>query len=443
MADTIHLLKARRFLPLFVTQFFGAFNDNAFKNAFLIWFTYDVAEKSGADAAMMVTLAAGLFILPFFLFSATAGQVADKYEKSWLTQKIKLAEVLLMIACSAFFFMESVTGLLVILFLMGLQSTFFGPIKYSLLPEHLDNDELIGGNGLIEGGTFLSILLGTIFGGLVIRTEYGAEILSICIIGFAIVGWLSSRSIPKSTVGDAALSVGWNIVGETWKIIGFAKQERTVWLSIIAISWFWLIGATFLTQFPTYTKEVIGGNEHIVTLFLTVFSVGIGIGSVLCNKLLKGEINGRLVPWGCLGMSLFIADFCLASSGYTGAIFQQKPCADMLNCPVVLEGVGDFFSSFAGWRIAFDLLMLSVCAGVYIVPLYAIMQHRSDDRYLARIIAANNVMNALFMVLASLVALGLFAMKLTVIQLLLTVGVLNIPVFFVVRKAVNRRLNNA
>ncbi len=431
MSDSLHLLKTKRFLPLFVTQFFGAFNDNAFKNAFLIWFTYDVAVTSGVDAPMMVTLAAGLFILPFFLFSATAGQVADKYEKSWLTQKIKQVEIVLMVACAIGFYLHSVYFLLVVLFLMGVQSTFFGPIKYSLLPEHLKDDELISGNGLIEGGTFLSILLGTIFGGLIIRTESGIECVSFIVILFSIIGWISSRSIPPSPIGDTHLKIGWNIAKETWKIIGFARKERTVWLSIIGISWFWLIGATFLTQFPVYTKEVIGGNEHIVTLFLTIFSVGIGVGSMWCNSLLRGQINGRLVPYGSIGMTISIVIFYIASQCYA------MPAKELI-------GLADFFGSgFYSWLILGNLLMLSVCAGIYIVPLYAIMQHRSEDKYLSRIIAANNVLNALFMVMASLITIGLFAIDLNVKQVLLIVGIANIPVFFIIRGVVNRRLSDA
>lgn len=431
MQDQTHLVKSKRFLPLFITQFFGAFNDNAFKNAFLIWFTYDVANSHGMNASMMVTLAAGLFILPFFLLSAAAGQLADKYEKSWLTQKIKQVEILLMIACAICFFYESVYGLLAILFLMGAQSTFFGPIKYSLLPEHLRDDELISGNGLIEGGTFLSILLGTIFGGLIIRTEYGVELLSFCVIGFAIIGWIASRSIPQAPIGAPKLKIGWNIAAETWKIICFAREERTVWLSIIGISWFWLIGATFLTQFPVYTKNVVGGNEHIVTLFLTIFSIGIGVGSVWCNSLLKGEINGRLVPLGSIGMTIAIIIFTVASH------FYKTPSDGLI-------GFLDFFAAgLSSWIILFSLLMLSVCAGIYIVPLYAIMQHRSEDAYLARIVAANNVLNALFMVLASIATLILFSFGLTVVEILLTVGLANIPVFLVVRGVVKRRLNDA
>lgn len=430
MQDQSHLLQSRRFLPLFITQFFGAFNDNAFKNAFLIWFTFDMAHTVSVSAPMMVTIAAGLFILPFFLFSATAGQIADKFEKSWITRKIKLIEIMLMIACGIGFYLENIYGLLVVLFLMGMQSTFFGPIKYSLLPEHLHEDELIGGNGLIEGGTFLAILLGTIFGGLVIRTEYGVPLLALFVVGFAVLGYIASRFIPTAPIGDAGLKVSFNIAKQTWKIMGFAREERTVWLSIIGISWFWLVGATFLTQFPTYTKHVIGGNEHIVTLFLTLFSIGVGVGSVRCNKLLKGEINGRLVPYGSLGISLAIFAFTIASHSYS--------------FPGETIGLMAFLASGpAAWMVVVSLLALAVCAGVYIVPLYAIMQHRSNDVYLARIIAANNVLNALFMVVASIVAVGLFALDFTVVEVLLTTGIVNLGVFFIVRGVVRRRLHNA
>lgn len=441
MQDQIHLFKTSRFLPLFVTQFFGAFNDNALKNAFLIWFTYDVAVHNNLDASLMVTLAAGLFIFPFFLFSATAGQIADKFEKSWLTKKIKQVEILLMIACAVCFFIHSVYGLLIVLFLMGAQSAFFGPIKYSLLPEHLKDSELISGNGFIEGGTFLSILLGTIFGGLIIPTKHGVELLSIFLIIFSFIGWIASKFIPKSPIGDCDLKINWNIARETWKIIGYARKERTVWLSIIGISWFWLIGATFLTQFPVYTKEIIGGNEHIVTLFLTIFSTGIGVGSIWCNKLLKGKINGRLVPYGSIGMTLAIIFFVVASYFYE--IERLHYLAQLLKSQDTTLSFSAFFGlGIPSWGIVISLFMLSVCAGIYIVPLYAIMQHRSDDHYIARIIAANNVMNAFFIVLASGGALTLFSLNYTVTNILLTVGLINIPVFLFIRRVVRRNLNH-
>ena len=442
MRDQFHLLRSKRFLPLFVTQFFGAFNDNAFKNAFLIWFTYDVAVKTGMDGSTMVTLAAGLFILPFFLFSATAGQLADKLEKSKFTQQLKLIELVLMLAATLFFYVQSISGLLLILFMMGVQSTFFGPIKYSLLPEHLKDDELIGGNALIEAGTFLSILLGTIFGGLVIRTEFGMPLLAIIMIGFSIIGWLSSRSIPVTPVSDPDVKMGWNIARETWQIIKFARKERSVWLSIMGISWFWFVGATFLTQFPVFTSEHIGGNEHVVTFFLALFSIGICLGSILCNRFLNGEINAKLVPYGSLGMTVSIVVFVFAADqfGVDRAellkLFEAMPAGEL--------GLSQFLSIGASsWGIIAGLLGLAISAGLYIVPLYAIMQHRSDDRILSRIIAAGNVVGAFFMVVASAMTALLYSMSFTSVQVLLIVGLMNIPAFFLVRRIVKRRLQNA
>jgi acyl-[acyl-carrier-protein]-phospholipid O-acyltransferase/long-chain-fatty-acid--[acyl-carrier-protein] ligase len=433
MSDQIHLLKTRRFLPLFITQFFGAFNDNAFKNAFLIWFTYDLAVKTGQDPQIIVTIAAGLFILPFFLFSAVAGQFADKFEKSKLVQKIKQVEILLMLLCFVGFYVQSLSLLLTILFFMGVQSTFFGPLKYSLLPTHLKDDELISGNGLIEGGTFISILLGTIIGGLLIRTNHGVEIISLIVILFSIVGYISSRFIPQSKSDDSNLKINFNIFSQTWRIINYAREEKTVWLSIIGISWFWLIGMTFLTQFPVYTKNIINGDEKIVTLFLSIFSIGIAIGSLLCNKLLKGNIDGRLVPYGSFGITVSIILF------FTFGIF-YKNSLDVTNLISVTNFL--FLNSY-GLLISLSLLSLSIFSGIYIVPLYAIMQHRSNEKHLARIIAANNVVNALFMFLASIAAIFLFSLNLNVNEIFLVVGIVNVGVFCVIKNIVKRRLNHA
>lgn len=431
MQNQSHLLKSRRFLPLFITQFLGAFNDNVFKNAFLIWFTYDIAQKLNMNAGIMVTIASGLFILPFFLFSSLAGNIADKYEKSQLIQIIKLAEIIIMIFCFVGFYFEKVYLLLFLLFLMGVHSTFFGPLKYSLLPESLKDSELVSGNALIEGGTFLAILLGTIIGGIVIRFESGTLIISIAVISFAIIGWFSSRFIKKSQVSDPNLKINFNIFSGTKKIINYAKKEETVWLSIIGISWFWFIGVTFLSQFPIYTKEIIGGDEYIVTLFLSVFSIGIGIGSIMCNKLLKGKINGRLVPYGSIGITVGIIIFCAASYFY-----------DLPARPNQLISLTEFFtSSVESWLIILGLLMIAAASGIYIVPLYAIMQHRSEGNYLSRIIAANNVLNSLFMVISSISIVSLFKLHLTLLEIFLLVGVINIFVFFVIRKIVNKRLN--
>ncbi|MCI5073327.1 MFS transporter [bacterium] len=439
MKNLNHLLYTKRFLPLFITQFFGAFNDNAFKNAFLIWFTYDMASKSSMQPATLVSLAAGLFILPFFLFSAMAGQIADKYERSKLTQIIKMIEIALMCACALCFYVQSVEGLLIVLFFMGMQSTFFGPIKYSLLPEHLHKDELLAGNGLIEMGTFLAILLGTLFGGLVVRTDNGLIWISIFVIVFAVTGWWSSRSIPKAPVGDEKLNININIIKATWSIMQYAKHERTVWLSVLGVSWFWFIGSVVLTQLPTYAKDVIGGNEHTVTLFLTLFSIGIGLGSAWCNKLLKGEVDGKLVPYGSVGLSLSIVAFVISSLFF--AVERMHYLERVLEYQDKLLSLSEFFAvGLSSWGIVLSLLSLAICAGLYIVPLYAIMQDRTEETFMARVIAANNVVNALFMVMASVLMLILFALKVSLLQLFLILAVTNIPVYFLIRDIVKKRL---
>lgn len=433
MQNQTHLLKSQKFLPLFVTQFFGAFNDNVFKNAFLIWFTYDVAQKLQIDAQIMVTIASGLFILPFFLFSALAGQVADKYEKSTIIRLIKLCEIIIMAFSFIGFYFENLYLLLFLLFLMGVHSTFFGPLKYSLLPEHLKDDELISGNALIEGGTFLAILFGTILGGIVVRTSYGILIISAAVMLFAIIGWLSSLHVPRSPASDPLLKINFNIIKPTWDIIKYAQREKSVWLSIIATSWFWFVGVTFLSQFPSYTKDVIHGNEYIVTLFLSIFSIGIGVGSVMCNKLLKGSINARLVPAGSIGMTVGIAIFCAASYFYSATTQVDQ-----------LIGLYDFLTlNIYSLFIVLGLLIIAVCAGIYIVPLYAIIQHRADAQYVSRVIAANNVLNALFMVVSSISLVILFALNFTIIEVFALVGLGNIIVFLFIKKIVKQRLANA
>ncbi len=373
------LLKTRRFLPLFITQFLGAFNDNIFKNALVILITYVLAEKAGLNSQLMVTAAAGVFILPFFLFSATAGQLADKYEKTQLIRIIKLGEILIMLGATAAFFLENVTLLMIILFLMGTQSSFFGPVKYGILPEKLEPDELIGGNGLIEAGTFVSILTGTIIGGLLILTSNGIWFVAALLLVIASLGWVSSWYIPPGEAADPGLPVNYNFIQETWNIVSYARKKRDIFLSILGISWFWLVGATFLAQFPTYAKDIIGGNEQVVTLFLTVFSVGIGIGSLLCNKLLRGEIVATYVPLGILGMTLFTVDLYFASQHTFNASSE------------VMIGAAAFLSHFTSWRILADMFLISISSGIYIVPLYAILQSRSDPSHRSRTIASNNV----------------------------------------------------
>ncbi len=406
------LLATRRLLPLFITQFLGALNDNVFKNALVMLITYRVAGDAGWQPQILVTLAAGLFILPFFLFSATAGRLADRMEKSLLIRRIKLAEILIMLTAAGGFFLGNVWVLLTVLFLMGSQSAFFGPVKYAILPDHLAEGELIAGNGLVEAGTFLAILFGTIAGGLIILTQQGGIIIPLTVVALAVAGWMASRSIPTATAAAPELTLSANIFRDTWEILRGATERRDVFLSILGISWFWLVGATYLTQFPTLAKQVIGGDQEVVTLFLTVFSLGIGIGSLLCNRLLKGAVSATYVPLGALGMTLFALDLVAAAE-------QMTPAAGEL------LGAAAFLGRIENWRLLFDLLMIAISGGIYIVPLYAIMQARSPEASRSRVVAANNILNALFMVASAVVTLLLFGQGFSVPEVFLLMALAN------------------
>ncbi len=417
--NQLQLLASRRLLPLFVTQFLGALNDNLFKNALVILIIYKTADAAAGQ--ILVTVAAGLFIIPYFLFSALAGQLADKYEKSRLIRYIKLWEVVIMAAASISFFFDWHNGLLAILFLMGVQSAFFGPLKYSILPDHLKAEELIGGNGLVEAGTFLAILIGLIAGNMLILTAFGVEAVTASLMSVALLGWAASLAIPKAGPAEPGLRINPNFMAETFRLIGYTASDRRIFLIILGISWFWLVGATFLAQFPAFVKNILFGNEEIVTLFLTLFSIGIAIGSVLCNRLLKGELSAKYVPLGALGISVFVFDLYLASSGY------ERSGEELI-------GAVAFLSQPGNWRIVIDLLGLAISGGIFIVPLYALMQKLSDVRYRARVIAGNNVMNALFMVVSAIGTIGMLKAGFSVPQVFLTVAVINLVVALYVCK---------
>jgi acyl-[acyl-carrier-protein]-phospholipid O-acyltransferase/long-chain-fatty-acid--[acyl-carrier-protein] ligase len=397
---------------LFVTQFLGALNDNLFKNALVILILYRLADAIDPDGQILVTVAAAVFILPFFLFSAIAGQLADKFEKSRLIRLIKLAEILIMGLAVTGFLWGDPYLMLVVLFLMGTQSTFFGPLKYAILPDHLQEDELISGNGLIEAGTFLAILIGTILGGVIILTENGIAVVAVSIVVLAVCGWLSSFFIPRAEPPSPELKINPNLFAETWNIIRAATSRRDIRLTILGISWFWLVGATFLSQFPGLAKNVIGANEHVVTLFLATFSLGIGLGSLLCNKLLNGEITAKFVPFGALGMTLFTLDLFFATSG-------------LVSAPGESQGVVTFLSQPTGWRVLADLTAIAVCGGVFIVPLYALLQWRSDAAQRSRVVAANNIMNALFMVSGAAGATLMLLADMSVPSIFLVVALVN------------------
>ena len=408
------LLKQRRFAPFFWTQFLGAGNDNVYKNALVIFLAFQAASLTTLHPNALVNLAGAVFILPFVLFSATSGQVADKYEKSRLIRWIKLFEIAIMVVGLVAFWQRSLVLLFVALALMGVHSTLFGPVKYAILPQHLSNEELVGGNGLVEMGTFVAILLGTIAGGLIVAIEPDGPVWAgFLAIAIAVAGWLTSRRIPHTPAVDPDLRINWNPFTETWKNLRFAQGNRVVWLSMLGISWFWFYGATFLAQFAGYARDILGGDATVVTALLALFSVGIGAGSLLCERLSGRKVELGLVPFGSIGLTLFAVDLWWASRGLSA------------------HGTGGltlFLAEPRHWRVAADLVLIGLFGGFYIVPLYALIQERSAPSHRSRIIAANNILNALFMVASAGLAIGLLATGLSIPELFLVTGLMNAAV---------------
>ena len=412
--NTLRLLRRRRFLPFFATQFLGAFNDNVFKNAMLLLVTFHIG--STMDVNFIVNLSAGLFILPFFLFSALAGQLAERTEKAVYMQRLKLLEITIMLIASLGFLLSHVPLLMTALFLMGTQSALFGPAKYSILPQQLASEELMSGNALVESGTFLAILLGTLGGGLLIA--FGgdnAPLLSVVVVGVALCGFLVSRFIPATPVSKPDLVLHWNLAAETGRIVGYLRRKPTLFLPVLAISWFWFYGALFLTQLPNYTRSTLGGDGTVATVLLTAFSLGIGVGSMLCNKLCDRKIELGLVPLGALGLTLFALDLGFAHPGAAAA---------MLTEGALLDGRA-FLGAAGNWRVFLDLALIALCGGIYIVPLYTLVQHRCEDAYRSRVIAGNNVLNAAFMVSAALFAVTLLGAGLDIPQLFQATALVN------------------
>ncbi len=417
MADKsqFRLLGQRRFAPFFVTQFLGALNDNVFRNGLVILVTFQGILVAGMDKSQLANVAAALFILPFFLFSATAGQLADKYEKSLLMRRIKLFEIVLMSIAAAAFLTRQFTLLLFVLFLMGLQSTLFGPVKYAYLPQRLDDHELVGGNALVEAGTYMAIILGLIIGGVSVAIDPDSLLLLVsCLVAFAIIGYIAARQVPVTAAADPDLEINLNAWKETWRIIGFAREKKTVWLSVLGISWFWFFGSAMTLQVPAYTDDILNGNEGIATLLLVAFAVGVGCGSLLCERLSGHRIELGLVPFGAIGLSAFAIDLYFA-----------QPVA----AAAEVASVNDFLARPGSWRVLLDLAMLGAFGGFYSVPLYALIQQRSDPRHLSRIFAANNIINAIFMVAASALSIVVL-MYFSIPELFLVLAVLNALVAF-------------
>lgn len=408
------LLSSRRFLPLFITQFFGAFNDNVFKNALIILLAFNASIlPTGMSEGLAVNISAGLFILPYFLFSSLAGQLADYNEKSLLIRQLKWIELGLIVLCAFSLFFKNVYLMWLALFLLGVQSTFFGPLKYSILPQHLKTYELVGGNSLIEMGTFIAILIGTIAGGVLISLNNG--VMYICLLLFiaSAIGLYASMNIPSAKSSTEG-KVSFNIIKQTAEIIKIARSVRSVFLSILGISWFWFLGATFLAQFPLIVKNVLVSHENTVTLLLVIFSIGIAVGSLICEKLSREKIEPGIVPFGAIGMTIF--GLCL--------FYSFNNYVSVINRDTVLS-ISQFISQLESWYILGSLFLMAVFGGFFTVPLYAMIQSRSNPENRSRTIAANNIINSLFMIASALYAIACFHFNISIINMILGVVILN------------------
>ena len=410
------LLTQRRFGPFFWVQFLGAGNDNVFKFAFTVLVTYQL-QVNWLPASMAGLVIGALFILPFLLFSATSGQLADKYPKEVMIRLLKSLEIAIMVLAGWGFLQQNVPVLLLCIFLMGLQSTVFGPVKFAYLPQHLSERELTGGNGMVEMGTFVAILLGNVTGGLLIAMPLvGPTYVAAACVLIALVGRVLAHAVPVSPAIDPGLRINWNPFTETWRNLKLARGNIVVFRSLLGISWMWFFGAVFLANFPSFAHDVLHGDEQVASLLLVVFSIGIGVGALLCEMLSRRHVEIGLVPLGAIGMSVFSIDLFFASRG--------------LPPSTVALTLAQFTDQTAHWRVLIDLALLSLFAGIYSVPMYALIQMRSQPTHRARIIAANNILNALFMIGSSVLAGALLAAGFSIPELFLLVGLANAVVAF-------------
>ena len=414
MSTQFALFKYKRFSAMFATQFLGAFNDNVFKQGLILVLTFMAAAKLGMRVSLLNNLAAMLFVLPFFLFSALAGQIADKYEKSWLTRLIKILEIVIMVVAAFGFVFEIYPLLFVALFLMGTHSTFFGPIKYAYLPQAMTTDELVGANGLFQMGTSLAILTGMMLAGVLMKLDSPLFWISGVTVFVAIIGYLASRFIPIMTAPQPDLTIDWNIFRTSWQTIANLYRLPIMWFTILGNSWFWFYGATFLTQTPEFSKVILHGGESVVILLLTLFSVGTAFGSLLCKTLTKNQVSLKLLPIGILGLSVFAIDLYLSLSSIT------------IQAPSTPYGISALMDMDGTWRVFADLFFLGFAGGVYIVPMYAFMQAYAPVSHRSRVVGANNIFNAIFMVGSAVFSIIILTMlKLSLPQLFLITGVLN------------------
>ncbi|MEM7645316.1 MAG: MFS transporter [Pseudomonadota bacterium] len=409
----------KKFAPFFWTQFWGAFNDNFFKNALVVLVAFRGVQLLGLDSGALIAAAGGLFILPFFLFSPLAGQLCDKYEKSRVIRATKVLEIVIMLLAALGFLLQNYLILLFLLFLMGTQSAFFGPAKYSIIPDIVSEKRLTEATAFIELGTFLSILLGTIAGGLITSVS-GADLwIGLGLIAFAVIGYWTSRGVPATPIGAPQLKITYNPFPEylsLWRIIA---SKPSIFYSVFAISWFWFFGAGVLSVLPIYVKDYLMGTEGVVTLFLAMFTVGVGIGSMLCEKMSRGEAEIGVVPIGAVGMTLFFLDI------YWVGMPWEEAVAGSVSVP-------QFFSSFNGIRLTVDFILMAVFGGIFIVPLYTLLQERSEASLRSRVIAANNVFSAFFMVLASILVLVFYQIPLNPVEIFATFSIMNLVVTFAI-----------
>lgn len=433
MANQFQLFKHRRFSAMFFTQFLGAFNDNVFKQALILVLTYTAASQLGMEVSILNNLAAMLFILPYFLFSALAGQIADKYEKSKLTQLIKLLELVIMAIAAVGFVFEWYALLFVALFLMGTHSTFFGPIKYAYLPQAMKEDELVGANGLFQMGTSLAILLGMIIAGVLTQLSQSLYWISVTVLIVAVLGYLAARYIPTMPAMQPSLKINWNIFTTSLATVRYLYSLPFLFCVILGNSWFWFYGATFLTQMPELSKVILHGDESVVIFLLTLFSVGVSIGSLLCKSLTKNQVSLRLLPFGIAGLSIFAIDLYFSLSGLNINVSNDT-----------FLSVSDLVGMSGSWRVFADLFFLGFSGGLYIVPLYASMQAYAPKSHRARIIGANNIFNAIFMVTSAIFAIVILnTLALSMPQLFLATGLLNIAFGAFLYVKLNKHIKSA
>jgi MFS family permease len=422
MQDSLHLLKTRRFLPLFTTQFLGAFNDNLFRTAMVMLVIYGIYRDAEQEAAFSA-VAGGLFILPFFLLSALAGQLADAHDKARIIRIVKSVEILIMLFGAAGLFLHNIPLLLVALTAMGIHSTFFGPIKYAILPQHLEKGEVLGGTGLVEAGTYIAILGGTILGGLLVLERpdgtYHAEWAAVAVLLVAAIGRVAGGFVPPAPPVDEPEIPGfprrgmdWHILRASITLVSGTLHIPRLFLAILSISFFWAMGAVLAAQFPPLVKNVLSADQSVATLFLAVFSVGVAVGSVAINRLLAGQVAARFAPVSALMMGVFVLGLYWLS-------YNWPPSAELV-------GIGTFLSTPTGWAVTLDLFGVAVAGGMFVVPLYAFLTTTVPKSETARTVAANNIVNAGAMVGATVILAGLILLGVSVAETLFLVAVASV-----------------